>query len=78
MGNSNGGYPRNGDSFWPVTGPSAHRHRYGLTQVPTLSLRSIKTTVRGGTKVTGGTWNCPRVYFYSLGSMYIKVYSFII
>ena len=28
MGNSNGGYPRNRDSFWPVTGPSAHRYRY--------------------------------------------------
>ena len=58
MGNSNRGYPRNGDSFWPVTGPSTHRHRYGLAQVPTLGLRSIKTAVTGGTKVTGGTWNC--------------------
>ena len=57
MGNSNGGYPRNGDSFWLVTGPSAHRHRYRLAQVPTLGLRSIKTAVTGGTKVTGVTWN---------------------
>ena len=44
-----------GDSFWPVTGPSAHLHRYGLAQVPTLGLRSIKTSVKGGTEVTGGT-----------------------
>ena len=59
LGNSNEGYPRNGDSFWPFTGPSDHRHRYRLAQVPTLGLRLIKTAVTGGTKVTGGTWNCP-------------------
>ena len=58
-GNSNGGYPRNGDSFWPVTGPSAHCHRYELAQVPTLGLRSIKAAITGRTKFTGGTWNCP-------------------
>ena len=60
MGNSNRGYPRNGDSFWPVTGHSAYCHRYGLTLVPTLGNRLIKTAVTGGwDKVTGGTWNCP-------------------
>ena len=52
MANSNGGYPRNGHSFRPVTGPASHR---GLAQVPTLGLRSIKTAVTGGTKVTAGT-----------------------
>jgi len=63
MGNSSGGYPQNGDSFWPVTGPSAHRHRYGLAQVPTLGFRSIKTAVMGGTKVTDGTGICPNLRF---------------
>ena len=48
MGNSNKGYPRNGDRFWPAP-------------VPTLGLMSIKTAVTGGTKVTGGTWNCPHI-----------------
>ena len=45
-------------------GPSAHRPRYGLTQVPTPGLQSIKTSVTGGTKVTGGTWNCPIIIYY--------------
>ena len=32
----------------------------GSPQVPTLGLRLIKTAVTGGTKDTGGTWNCPQ------------------
>ena len=56
-GNSNG-YPRNGDSFWPVTGPSSHHHRYmyRLAQVPTLGHRLIKNGYRAiKTAVTSGT-----------------------
>ena len=52
MGNSNGDYPWNGDSFWPVNGPSAHRHGYGLTHVGERGgnpyHRIIRTTGRLG------------------------------
>ena len=36
----------------------------GFAQVPTLGLRPIKMAVTGGTKVTGGTWNCPEIHTY--------------
>ena len=50
----------------------ADRHRYALTQVPTLGLRSIKTVVTGGTKVTGGTCNCPmEINYFKLFSKYL-------
>ena len=43
-----------------VSGQSAHQVRAHPGTYPGSQLRSIKTTVAGGTKVTGGTWNCPR------------------
>ena len=40
------------DSFWLVITLSAHRHRYGLTQVPTPGLRSLNRSKNGVTVVT--------------------------
>ena len=38
--------------------PSAHRHRYGIAQVPSPGSQVDKNRVTGVTFFTGVTWNC--------------------
>ena len=57
--------PRKWDSFWPVITISAHRHRYGLAQVPTPGLSSLNSSKKAvklaklrPLQLSGETGNC--------------------